>query len=416
MAAALVTASCSDEPEATTSTTVAATTTTIVGETIVGDGLLSIGVLLPTADPLIGEPTVDAAQLAVERINDAGGVLDRRVRIVVADEGSTNASASAGLRTLLDTDVDAIIGPGSSVTTLGILDDIVSEGVLACSPTASAIGLDDFPDDGLFFRTIASDSLQARAIADAAGRTGAQRAAIAFVDDAYGRGLAASVEDALDGGPIDVIDRVPFTGRDDDLDDEAERILDAAAPVAIVLAGADDGLRMLESLDDHDTSGIASVFVNDALRNPAAPERVAGLDETFRTRVVGLGPQAEPIDDGSPPPTTDDTGASGELSGPFAAQAYDCVNLIALAAERAESDVPIDIAAQIPAVSTSGSSCRSFAECIDATDAGLEIDYDGPLGIVEIGRDGRPTRALFDRFVFDDEGRDVTVETVVAAS
>ena len=36
---------------------------------------------------------------------------------------------------------------------LGTLDDIVSSGTLSCSPTASALALDEFPDDGLFFRT-----------------------------------------------------------------------------------------------------------------------------------------------------------------------------------------------------------------------------------------------------------------------
>ena len=45
--------------------------------------------------------------------------------------------------------------------------------------------VDGFADDGLFFRTVPSDSLQARAIAEAADQTGAVNATIAFVDDAW---------------------------------------------------------------------------------------------------------------------------------------------------------------------------------------------------------------------------------------
>ena len=43
----------------------------------------------------------------------------------------------------------------------------VGRGLVACSPTAAAMALDDFPDRGLFVRTIPSDSLQAAAIASA---------------------------------------------------------------------------------------------------------------------------------------------------------------------------------------------------------------------------------------------------------
>jgi hypothetical protein len=91
---------------------------------------------------------MQAVETAVDRINAAGGVLDERVRLVVADEGSSTATATASIQTLLDTDVDAIIGPASSLTAMSTLDDIVSAGKVACSPTASSLALDEFPDEG----------------------------------------------------------------------------------------------------------------------------------------------------------------------------------------------------------------------------------------------------------------------------
>ena len=205
------------------------------------------------------------------------------------------------------------------------------------------------------------------------------------------------------GGSISVAETITFTDRDDDLSDEARQLLDSGAQVAIVLAGDDDGTRFLETLGELDTSALSTVVVNDAMRKPVTPERIAGLDDDLRNKIVGLSPQAESADPDAPfdPP------------GLFATNAYDCVNLIALAAVRADSDAPNDIAAQISSVSSSGSACRTFADCVAAIDGGLQVDYNGPSGLTEIARTGDPSRAAFDRFVYDSDGKDTLDRTVV---
>jgi branched-chain amino acid transport system substrate-binding protein len=395
---------CSSADDNLVDDTVADTTTTTVRPEVTGDGQLVIGALLPLSDTLLGEPMAEAVEIAVSRINTDGGVLDQRVQLVVADEGSSTATATASIQTLLDRDVDAIIGPASSLITLSTLDEIVSAGKVVCSPTASALALDGFPDDDLFFRTVPSDSLQARAIAAAADQTGAQRVTIAYVDDAYGRPFADAVEASLANEVIDVIERVSFSDDDDDLSDEAASVADSDTQVMVLLADGEDGTRFLEALDDNDTSGLATIIVNDALRNPAAPQRIQGLDPELRGKIVGLAPQA---DSGDPTAPFDPPGL-------FAANAYDCANLIALAAFRADSDAPRDIARQLAQVSVSGSACGTFADCTDTISSGLQIDYNGPSGVTDLLiRTGDPARATFDRFVFDESGRDVLQRSVV---
>ena len=397
---------CSGGAEDVTPTSLAATTTTLAPEDDVGDGRLVIGVLLPTAEPLLGTPMVEAAELAVERINTSGGVLGRPVRVTVADEGSSTGSALTAIQTLVEADVDAIVGPGSSTIALGTLDEIVSSGIVTCSPTASALALDDFPDDDLFFRTIPSDSLQAQAIAEVADQTGALQASIVLVDDAYGRDLASAVESSMEGGAIAVADTIGFTGRDDDLSDEAQQLVDSNAPGAIALADGEDGTRCLEARDGVDTGGLATVLVNDAFRNPTTPERIANLDSQLRRKIVGLAPQAESNNPDEPfdPP------------GLFATNAYDCVNLVALAAVRADSDDARAIADEISFVSSSGLACRTFNDCVNAIDDGRQIDYDGPSGLTEIGRDGDTSRAVFDRFLFNSDGEDIFDRSITVGS
>jgi branched-chain amino acid transport system substrate-binding protein len=349
----------------------------------------------------------EAISTAIDRINEAGGVLDERVTLVVADEGSSTATAAASIQTLLDRDVDAIIGPASSLIALSTLDEMVGAGKVVCSPTASALALDEFPDGGLFFRTVPSDSLQGRAIANAAGQTGAQRVTIAYVDDAYGRPFADAVEASLANEAIAAVGRIAFAADDDDLSAEAAALADFDTQVLVLLANGDDGTRFLEALDDVNTDGLASIVVNDALRNPTAPQRIQGLDAELRDKVIGLAPQAESSDPTAPfdPP------------GLFATNAFDCANLIALAALRSSSDAPRDIARQISQVSASGSVCETFSDCVDTIELGLEIDYDGPSGVTDLmARTGDPSRAVFDVFTFDESGRDVLQRTVVVGN
>lgn len=399
-ATAVTLAACSSDEAPTPQTTVAATTTTVT-PAATGDGRLVVGLLLPVNDPALGTSLADGAQLAVERVNDAGGVLDRRVRSVVVDEGTSAATASAAIQTLLDSDVDAIVGPASSVIALNTLDDVVTSGVVACSPTASALALDDYPDDDLFFRTVPSDSLQAVAIAEVADQTGAQRATIVHVDDAYGRDFEAAVGDALGSGPITTSESVPISAADEDFSDEARRIADSDAQVAIVLADSATSARFLEALDASGDA-LSTVITNDAIRSGETVQRIAALSPTLRTKIVGVGPQAESTPEQFDPP------------GPFAVNAYDCVNLIALAAQKVGSDAPRDIAGQMASVSASGSVCRTYADCLVALESGLEIDYNGPSGVTELlVRRGDPARATFDRYTFDENGRDQVQRTFV---
>jgi branched-chain amino acid transport system substrate-binding protein len=105
-------------------------------------------------------------------------------------------------------------------------------------------------------------------------------------------------------------------------------------------------------------------------------------------------------------------GATPDNPSPYAANAFDCVNLIALAALASRSTQPAEIAAEIPAVSASGSPCMSFAGCRAEIEDGNNINYDGPDGSLTIGSDGELSEAEFELFRFDETGKDYRKDTV----
>jgi branched-chain amino acid transport system substrate-binding protein len=397
--------SCSSD-SATPESTVPAVTVPVAVR--VDDGILTIGVLTPqgSANAGIGQAIGAAVELAVKKINAAGGYGGTGVVRIPADEGVLGVGVDPAIATLLDANVDAIIGPASSINALAGLREIVDAGVLACSPTASASLLDDFPDHDLFFRTIPSDSLQARAIAEAVDRTGASRATVAYIDDAYGQSFVDSVRAALQAKGIDQSDPVPYSADNQSIEGAARRIAAMSAGVVVVIGDATSGPVMLGAIDAMEEPMRPVYVVNDAMRRPTASAQPMG--GSLAERVTGVSPVAYSNDE----QFLTQLGATPDNPSPYAANAFDCVNLIALAALAANSTQPETIASLIPAVSESGSPCTSFADCRTDIEAGSNINYDGPGGPLTIDSKGDLGAATFELFGFDDSGRDFNKGTV----
>ena len=391
LASALVVVACSGGNEAAPETTTPEATTTLVAPRE-EDSRLRLGVLLPSTDTLLGGPLLEAVASAVAEINVAGGVLGQPVTTVVTDE----ADGATAIGDLIDADVDAVIGPASSLVALGGLGEFVQAGVMTCSPTATALALDEFPDAGLFFRTIPSDSMQADVIADEAEATGRPTAAIAHVDDAYGRGFANAVDDEMATRSVEVVETVAFVTGDDDLSDEARVLAQSGAEILVVLGTGEDSALFLAALDQQGPPANIRVIVNGDIRTPDAQPLIESLTSGFRSRIVGVAPQAVPEPGAEPSP----------LDGAYAVNAYDCVNLVALSSVLAGSTIGLDMIGQVQQATANGSGCATFEECKTSFDDDLNFNYVGPTGILEINAEGEPVRASFVRFTYDETGRD----------
>jgi branched-chain amino acid transport system substrate-binding protein len=382
-------------------------TTTAVAVTVptarVDDGILTIGVLIPqgSANADIGEAIRSAVELARDKINAAGGYLGQGVQLEQEDEGVAGVGIDPAIAALLDKNVDAIIGPASSTNALSGLGEIIDAGVVACSPTATASLLDDFPDDNLFFRTIPSDSLQALAIAEAVDSTGASRATVAYIDDAFGQSFAEAVGASLESKRIDQSEAIPFSADNQSIADAATEVASISAGVVVVIGDATSGPVMLGAIDAAESTTQPVFVINDAMRRPTASAEPMGI--SLARRVTGISPIAYSTDQAF----LDQLGATPDNPSPYAANAFDCVNLIALAALAGSSTQPQAIAAQIQAVSESGSPCMTFVDCSEEILAGSNINYDGPGGQLTIDRNGELAGAVFETFGFDDTGRDV---------
>jgi branched-chain amino acid transport system substrate-binding protein len=414
VAATIALVACSDAPGTSPATTVATTiapTTTVEPD----DGVLRIGVLLPLSGPgaVIGQSMHDAVLLAVQQANDAGGVGGGPIEVTVADEGDGPVSAARGLEELLAEDVDAVVGPGSSLVALDLLVTLRRERLVTCSPSATALALDDFPDDGLFFRTVPSDSVQAEAMARAIDLTGRSSVAILYVDDAYGRALTDSLTMQLAGHTVPVVDLVPFRVDDADFADEVETVVESGAQVIAVIGDAAEGPRMIAAVVEGSEDDTIPIFINDTMRGPSTGSVLRQLAPGATERVRGVGLRV----------TSDNSeflatfrGAFPDASGYLAVNAFECANLIALASTAAGSTRSTDIAGRMTIVSAGGQPCASFADCRAALQQGRNVDYDGPSGALQLSPEGELHRGTYDLFAFDSAGGERVLSTLTVGT
>lgn len=133
---------------------------------------IKIGV--PTSVQLqVGRDTQNAAKLAAEEINAKGGVLGRKLEIVVADETENPEQGIAAIKKLTaDEKVNVLIGGYTSGVTLAQLPHISSAktiyiGVGAASPAITAKVKSDYDNYKYIFRAFPINAAhQARALVD----------------------------------------------------------------------------------------------------------------------------------------------------------------------------------------------------------------------------------------------------------
>ncbi|MCA9688603.1 MAG: ABC transporter substrate-binding protein [Nannocystaceae bacterium] len=170
------------------------------------DKTVIVGSIMPTTEQFsaIVQPLENAVDLAIRDFNGAtelpGG---RKIAWIACNSGGQAEGALASARHLAErVGTPAIIGPVFSDNLQVVAEDVtIPAGVFTISPTASAKSITTIADDGLVWRTIASDIYQAHALIDFVAREddpGSLSVAYLAKNDAYGAGLLYDSADAID--------------------------------------------------------------------------------------------------------------------------------------------------------------------------------------------------------------------------
>jgi ABC-type branched-subunit amino acid transport system substrate-binding protein len=161
-------------------------------------GAIPIGVLVPLtgSSSSAGMDMLNAAKLAADGINEAGGVLGRKVRIVPGDDACDPQAGTAAAQKMVVSKVVGVAGgycSSASIPETAVLDP---EGIPFISAASTHPELTERGFHTVF-RTIGRDDQQGPfAVRFLTGPVGAKRIAIVHDNTTYSKGLAEQTRDA----------------------------------------------------------------------------------------------------------------------------------------------------------------------------------------------------------------------------
>ena len=370
---------------------------------------LVLGALLPANDP-VGEPLIAAVDMAVRDINAAGGVMGVEVVLARADSGADPDVADLAIdRLIIDDGVAAIVGPAAPEVTRQILADVTAAPILQCAPadTPSELGAD--LQDGFYFRTSPADDLQGEALAGIVSDFDHNRVAIVSRSDEYGEGLQESFVRAFEDGGGQIVFNETYSPSTNDFSELVSGVASAGAD-AVVVVGLAEGVDILEGLV---AEGIGPdrvpTYISDGV-GVAELGRLIDFEEPgIAEGVVGTRPAVAPSSAAEFFSEAFATFAPG-VNTDYAAQAYDCAIILALATHAASSIDPAEIKEHVVDVTRGGERCETYASCLALLDAGADIDYEGASGSIDLKRGGEPSVGIYDVYEYDDRGLQVVVD------
>lgn len=138
-----------------------------------------------------GLPTVKAAELIAKSVNARGGILGKKIELVVEDEACKPELATNVATKLVSQKVNAVIGHICSGSTKAALRTYKDAGIIVISPSATSPELTLSGQYPNFHRTIAPDDAQARLVVNFALKTmKLKKFAVIHDKGDYGKGFA----------------------------------------------------------------------------------------------------------------------------------------------------------------------------------------------------------------------------------
>jgi branched-chain amino acid transport system substrate-binding protein len=357
------------------------------------DLTLKIGTALPVTGNLafLGPPEIAGVGLAAQEINEAD--LGITIDVTYGDSGDADNKAYATeVPRLLGEGVSAIIGAASSGTSKLFIDDVTGAGVIQFSPANTSADFTTWDDDGLYWRTAPSDVLQGEVLGNLIAEDGNETLGIIYLNDSYGTGLKEFTSKAFVAAGGEVVAEASYNTGDTSFDAQISQVT-AANPDAIALIAFEETKTIVPGLSGFPADKLYFVDGNLADYSADFPE---GTLEGSKGTLPGLdtaklGDFTDRLQEfvaGEGEPELKDFS--------YAAESYDAVILLALAALEANSVDGKDIAAKLQEVSGGsgdGEKATDFASAAQIIIDGGTVDFDGNSGPITFDENGDPTEA-----------------------
>lgn len=353
-----------------------------------GAETIKIGALMSLTGGLgpYGPSILDGAQMAVDVINAAGGVLGKQLVLVVRDTATSPDVGRDAASKLVELDrVPAIVGALSSGVTLAASSVTIPAEVVLISPASTAPSIPALDDNDYVFRTVVSDAVQGVVLGRLAVILNYGRVSVTYVNNDYGKGLAETFKSTFESLGGQVLTMVAYEENKPSYRGEVDNLL-SKNPQAIVMVSypVDGNKQIVEAVE----AGYQGDFLmTDGMKGegvspgPAclSAEEPGPLEGSYGTVASG-GFKAAQFE------AAYDAGGYGPSTIPYYDKAYDAVMLIALAMVRAGEATGPAIRDNLRAVASPPGEVVFFDEwekAVALLQQGKEINYEGAAGSVD---------------------------------
>ncbi len=392
--------------------TVAATTASGRGQ---AGFTLRIGVVVPFtgASAVFGPAYAKSAGLAVQQANRAlrqAGVNDVKLQIEYADDATTPEGGVNAARKLITKGADCILGALTSGSSIAIAQAAtVPARVPQIGPNNSSPALTDLADNGYYFRTMPSDTLQAPILARlireemGAGKT----ISLAGRNDAFGTGLLPPLKRALERSGMQVRGPLLYDPTAASYNSEADDIVQGNPDAYVILDFPANYAKIGSALLRTGRFNGRKLFVAGGwpatIPSFIPTASLEGARGTVAGSVTGTkaGEAFHRLFTTSPGTKDRQTLELNNFDG-----ALICV----LAALAADSSRGSDIVKHIQRVSSVPGRTYTYlnlSAAIRAVRAGKDINYEGVGGPVDFDAKGDLTAALYNVYSYKDGKQDV---------
>ena len=251
-----------------------------------GPRTLTIGVLVAQSGTsgARGKDLLRGATLAAEEINRSAFSVDGRplkIQIKATDDKGEVEAATTQAHDLIDTGIDAMIGPLNSNQAAAVIPIVAAKGLpqMITATSATLLGL----GQGNVLRLLANDEQQGRAIASFAAETlHAERIAVVVEKSDYGRGLDASVVAALATRHLQPVASAEVDAKSQLPPEAIAQFRQAKVDTIVFLAREPQLAGLLDALDKAGWTDLAVVGTN-VIRNTNVAHRPLAIRALYAT-------------------------------------------------------------------------------------------------------------------------------------
>ena len=361
-----------------------------------GDGL-KLGTLAPTTGDLssIGQNWPAAVQLAVDTINECGGVNEAQVSLVTEDSQTDEAAGSSAMTKLAEVDkVAGVVGAFASSVSGAAVDVAVRNKVMMVSPGSTSPVFTERAKsgelNGFWARTAPPDTYQSQALAALAEKQGFKNVSTVAINNDYGVGFEEQFVKAFkDRGGSIVGKPVRYDPKAATLDTEASNAFkDKPDAVAAVLY-AETGSLLLKSAFEQGLSDGVTVLLTDGVYSEDFVTQVGKTADgkSIIAGAIGTVPGANGA------ALKDFTALWDEKTGKeltaYVPHNWDAAVLMMLAAEASDANTGEGIKGKILEVANApGTEVTDACEAMELVRNGEEINFQGASGNVDIDENG----------------------------